>query len=325
MAAPLEITFLKTHLNIPRRRGLNVRQRAIWWVAFACAVLAAPLPGEAWGRRAHEMINAAAIRALPEPLRSYFLRDQFALADGASEPDTLARGNPAEERHHFIDADAYASFPFQRLQEQFVAEHLGPNAIEIRNGDVIWQIDRFTLRLSSDFREGRWERVVHDAIFAAHFAADLTQPLHTVSNYDGQRTGQRGIHRAFETGVVDFYADRRTLHPAPAAELHGLRAAIFSEFLKSYQAAPVIFAADREVQKRWQPGDSRYAPALAGLLGPFTRNRLEDAACFVASLWYTAWRKAGSPDLQALNETTTQDHRGGSRFGGVLFDRHPGI
>lgn len=311
--------------NIPRRNRLNAWQRAAWGVAVACAALARPLPTQAWGRRAHEMINAAALRDLPKPLRSYFRRYQFALVDGASEPDELARGNRVEERHHFVDADVYGSFPFRQLQEQFVFERLGPNATEIRNGDAIWQIDRFTRRLASDFRHGRSKLAVHDAIFAAHYAADLTQPLHTVANYDGQRTGQRGIHRAFETGVVDFYADRWILHPAPAAQLRGLRAAIFGEFLKSYKSAPAVFAADREVRRRWQPGDPRYLPALARLLGPFTRDRLEDAACFVASLWYTAWRRAGSPDLQAIDETTKQHHRGGVRSGGLLFDRHSGI
>lgn len=271
------------------------------------------------------MINAAAIRDLPEPLRSYFHRYQFTLVDRASEPDTLAQGNPAEERHHFVDAGAYDSFPFRRLQQQFVFERLEPNPTEVRSGDVMWQIDRFTLLLASDFRQGRLKSAVHDAIFAAHYAADLTQPLHTVSNYDGQRTGQRGIHQAFETGVVDLNADRWILNPPPAGEIRNLRATIFAEFLKSYQSAPTVFAADREVRKRWQPGDPRYLPALSHLLGPFTRNRLEDATCFVASLWYTAWRKAGSPDLRAFDETAKQDHRSGSRFGGLFLNRHSGI
>ncbi len=302
---------------------LRVWLKAAWIVALACATLMASAPpARAWGRRGHEMINAAAIDDLPEPLRSYFRRHQFELVGGASEPDQLARDNPTEERHHFVDAEAYDSFPFRRLQEQFVFKRLGPNPTEIRTGDVIWQIDRFTGRLTTDFRSGQEERVIHDAIFAAHYAADLTQPLHTVSNFDGQRTGQRGIHHAFETGVVDFYADRWTLHPAPAVELRGLRAAIFAEFLRSYEAAPAVFEAGREVQKSWQPDDPRYIPALAARLEVFTRERLEDAACFVASLWYTAWRMAGSPDLQALDETTEQDHRRGNRARRVLFDQH---
>ncbi|MGH9355189.1 MAG: hypothetical protein ACRD10_03580, partial [Terriglobia bacterium] len=225
---------------------------------------------------------------------------QFDLVDRASEPDALARGNPDEERHHFINADAYGSFPFRRLRQQFVIDRLGPTVAEARNGDVMWQIDRFGLRLTSDFRGDERGRILHDAVFAAHYAADLTQPLHTVSNYDGQRTGQRGIHQAFETGVVDLNADRWILRPRAAGDIRDLRAAIFSEFLKSYQSAPIIFAADRQVRGRWRPGDAGYLRALSRQLGPFTQNRIEDAAWFVASLWYTAWRNAGSPDLRSL-------------------------
>lgn len=243
------------------------------------------------------MINAAAIQALPEPLRSYFRPHQFYLVEHASDPDLNASGNPTERRHHFADIEAWDPYPFHHFHKRFVVERLGPLPAHLRDGDAPWQIERFTLRLAQDFRAGRWSAASQDAVFAAHYAADLDQPLHTVLNYDGQETRQNGIHRAFETGVIDFFADRWTLRPERAADLRDLRAAIFNEFLKSYQASPAIFAADREVRGRLNPDDSRFLRTFAARIGPLAKTRIQDAASFAGSLWYTAWVRAGKPDL----------------------------
>lgn len=261
------------------------------------AMLASALPAAAWGRQAHEMINAAAIKTLPEPLRSYFQPHQFYLVEHASDPDALAGNDPEEQRHHFADVDAYDSYPFQKFRRQFVAQGRPPTPTEAKNGDAMWEIEKFTLRLASDFRNRQWNAADHDAVFAAHYAADLTQPLHTVSNFDGQRTGQNGIHQRFETAVVRFYADQWLLHPAPAAAVADLRERIFDEFLKSHQASLLVFAADRKSRVRFRYGDAHFLPTFARLAGPLAQTQIEDAASFVGSLWYTAWVRAGKPDL----------------------------
>ncbi|MGH9398578.1 MAG: hypothetical protein ACRD18_17220 [Terriglobia bacterium] len=273
--------------------------RLLTCVALAVSVLlGCPAFAAAWGREAHEMINAAAIRTLPEPLRSYFQPHQFYLVEHASDPDQLAGQDPAEEKHHFADVDAYDSYPFLQFHKQFVTGHLPPTPVEIKNGDVLWQIERFTLRLASDFRSANWVAANHDAVFAAHYAADLTQPLHTVANYDGQKTGQEGIHQRFETGVVRFYADRWTLHPAAAGNVTDLRQRIFDEYLKSYEACQTVFAADKQARAHSGYSSPEYLPAFSRLAGPLAKTRIEDAASFVGSLWYTAWLRAGKPDLR---------------------------
>ncbi|HEX5482507.1 MAG TPA: hypothetical protein VFZ08_07755 [Terriglobia bacterium] len=263
----------------------------------ALALLAGLAPAFAWGRRGHEMINAAAIQTLPEPLRSYFRPHQFYLVEHASDPDVAASGNPAARRHHFADIEAWDRYPFRRFRNQFVLKGLGPLPAQLKAGDAPWQIEGFTLRLAADFRARRWTDASHDVIFAAHYAADLAEPLHTVVNYDGQLTGESEIHRMFETEVVDFFADRWILRPEPAVYLHDLRAAIFSEFLKSYQASSAIFAADRKARSRWNISDPQFLPAFAASAGLLAKARIEDAASFAGSLWYTAWQRAGKPDL----------------------------
>lgn len=264
-----------------------------------CALSAGAASAQAWGRQAHEMINAAAIRTLPAPLRSYFKPHQFYLVVHSSDPDALAAQNPREQKRHFADVDAYESYPFRKFRAQFVVKRDPPTPVEIQNGSVMWQIERYTLLLSSDFRSRRWNAANRDAVFAAHYAADLTQPLHTVVNFDGQRTGQKGIHQRFETGVVRLEADRWLLRPAPAIDVRDLRERIFDEFLSSYLASRDVFAADRKARERWNYTNPHFLPAFARLAGPLAKSRIEDAASFVGSLWYTAWVRAGEPDLRA--------------------------
>jgi hypothetical protein len=255
-------------------------------------------PSRAWGRLAHQMVNAAAIKTLPQPLRSYFKPHQFYLVEHASDPDLLADQNSAEHQHHFADIEAYDSFPFHAFRKQFVVERRSPTPIELREGDAPWQIERLTIQLSEDFRNRRWGAINHDAVFLAHYAADLTQPLHTVLNYNGQLSGQIGIHGRFETAVVAFYQNQWILRPQPASDISNLRARIFNELLTSYRARTAIFNADRRTRSQFQDNDPRFLPTFAEAIGPAAKARLEDAACFVGSLWYTAWVKAQKPILR---------------------------
>jgi hypothetical protein len=245
------------------------------------------------------MVTAAAIKALPPPLRSYFVSHQFYLVDHASDPDLKAKEDRKERPRHFTEAEAYDHYPFLQFRKEFVVERLGPSRAQIRHGTVLWQIDRFTRYLEQDFRRSDWREANHDAVYLAHYAADLTQPLHTVMNYDGQQTGQRGIHARFEVGLVDLLADRWVLRSPPAAVIPNLRARIFEEFINSYRKSQAIFAADRRVRASIPYTSPQFLAAFSKGAGPIAKAQLEDAASFVGSLWYTAWVRAGKPDLSA--------------------------
>jgi hypothetical protein len=262
-------------------------------------VLAGAIPSAAWGRRAHQMVNAAAIKTLPSPLRSYFAPHQFYLVDHASDPDLRARNDRQERPRHFAEIEAYDRYPFLQFRREFVLDRLGPSAAQIRHGTVTWQIARFTRYLERDFRQADWSEADHDAVYLAHYAADLTQPLHTVVNYDGQQTRQRGIHARFEVGLVDLLADRWVLRPRPATSILNLRGRIFEELINSYRQAPAIFAADRNARASIPYTSPRFLLAFARAAGPVAYAQLENAASFVGSLWYTAWVRAGKPDLSA--------------------------
>jgi hypothetical protein len=265
-------------------------------------VLVLPCPvALAWGERGHRMVNTAAVNNLPEPLKSYFRARLGYLVEHASDPDYLARENPQERPHHYTEVEAYDSYPFAAFRAQFVDQHRRPSARQLQHGDSVWRIEQFTLRLSEDLRRRRWNEADRDAVFAAHYACDLTQPLHTVVNYDGQLTRQAGIHARFETTLVNALAGAWVLRPPPAVNEPDLRARIFREYVDSYSQRQLIFAADRIALDGHTYLDPQVLRTFIQIDGPLARRRLEAAAAFVSSLWYTAWVRAGKPALGNRN------------------------
>jgi hypothetical protein len=281
-----------------RGAPLRAGRRLVLQICVLIAVLVSgATPSLAWGDLAHKIVNAAAIENLPEPLRAYFRARKIYFLEHASDPDLLARQDPAEVPHHYTEIEAYDRYPFRQFERRFVTEHWSPAPSELSHGDSIWQIERYTLRLAQDFRRRRWDATDHDAIFAAHYAADLTQPLHTVINYDGQMTDQRGIHARFETELVRDLAGRWALRPEPAEIIPDLRARIFRELVASYSHRQVIFSADREAAAGGGYLAPQFMASFERLAGPLALHQLDAAAALVSSFWYTAWVRAGRPAL----------------------------
>jgi|SRR5216110_2476567 len=273
------------------------RQKLVALLALASSPLIFSSLAWPWGRRAHEVVNELASKNLPEPLRAYFQSRQAYFVEHSTDPDLLAKDDPSERPHHYINGDANERYPFPRLEEHFFREHRAPTALEKRNGDVIWQIETYVLRLTKDFKDKRWDDADHDAVYVAHYAADLTQPLHTVSNYDGQLTHQAGIHARFETELVNALNGRLKLAPQPAAAILNLRARIFGEYLASYRRSKDVLGADRSAVAGRTYLDPGFFPAFSKAAQPLAEERLSAAISFVSSLWYTAWVGAGQPRL----------------------------
>lgn len=282
----------------PLRAGRHPVLRTFLLIAI---LVSGATPALAWGDLAHQMVNAAAIEDLPEPIRSYFRARKIYLLEHASEPDLVAHEDPAEGPRHYAEIEAYDRYPFRQFERRFVAEHWRPATSGLSHGDSVWQIERYTLRLARDFRRRRWDAADHDAVFAAHYAADLTQPLHTVINFDGQLTNQRGIHARFETELVRDLAGRWTLRPQPAEVVPDLRARIFRELVASYSERQVIFSADREAAAGGGYLDPQFPARFERLAGPLALRQLDAAAALVSSFWYTAWVRAGRPVLPRVH------------------------
>jgi len=275
--------------------------------AIALALSVAPRADvAAWGFGGHKFVMDRAIDLLPPQLKPFYDRFRATLVERSIDPDTYRTvGFVDEPPRHFLDMDAYGSFPFGDLPHDYntaVAKY--GEALVIKNGTVPWRAEEMYGRLRDAFRDlprndlSREDVKLFSAVLA-HYIADSFVPFHACVNYDGQATNQRGIHARFESELFDRYQNRLHVIPAPLTAIPNVREFVFTTLTDSFQATDPILAADREAIKGLTLYDDEYFARMWEKTGPIMEKRLAGAVSGVASAITQAWVDAGRPALPA--------------------------
>jgi len=258
----------------------------------------------AWGFNGHRFITERAIELLPAEIRPFFQANRVAVIEHSIDPDTYrTMGFTEEEPRHFLDMDAYGSFPFPNLPRDFKeAVAVRGQDFVIKNGTVPWRTEEVYGLLRTAFKELSTVGYARDNVklfssVLSHYVGDSHQPLHAAVNYDGQATNQRGIHSRFETELFDRYRDRLKIAPAPAAQISNVRDFMFTTLTDSFSNVEAILAADLEAVKGRTHYDDGYFAFMFEKTGPIMEKRMSQAISGVASLITSAWIEAGRPAL----------------------------
>src|SRR3954469_2257629 len=160
-----------------------------------------PARVSAWGFNGHKYIADRAIDLLPADIRPFFQKYRVTIVEHAIDPDTYRTvGWTAEPPRHFLDMDSYGPFPFTALPHDYSAAVAARGAdFVIKNGTLPWRTQEVYDQLRDAFRQLPTSAYARDNVklfssVIAHYTADAFQPLHAAANYDGQLTGQQGIH-----------------------------------------------------------------------------------------------------------------------------------
>jgi hypothetical protein len=266
----------------------------------------APRAAHAWGTEAHRFIMDRAIDRLPPELRPFYDRWRPFLVERSVDPDLWRLvGWEDEPPRHFLDMDAYGSYPFPDLPRDYdrAVERYGEEFVH-KNGLLPWRIAEMYGRLRRAFedqKKGRSDYALSNARFysavLAHYISDAHVPLHAIVNYDGQVTNQWGIHSRFESDLFERYRDRLTLAPPALGPVRDVRALAFDVLLSSYKASAGVLAADlKAVAGRTQYDDGYYDMLFGDLRGTL-EDRLSGSVAAVAALITAAWEDAGRPEL----------------------------
>src|SRR5215203_3029098 len=195
-------------------------------VVLLAALLAVPSPASAWGFEAHKFIVDRMIELLPAQLRPLFEKRRAFIVERAIDPDLWRNvGWDQEPPNHFLDLDheRFGPFPFDALPRDYslAVQKFGKEFID-EQGTLTWSTAEFFGRLQREFESLTrqpppgyvLDNIALYSAVLAHYVSDGHVPLHAVVNYNGQLTGQEGLHSRWEAEL--FERNRATVKLAPA-------------------------------------------------------------------------------------------------------------
>ena len=262
-------------------------------------LLASATSAWAWGSTGHHYIAQHYSQHLPPGLDG--LRTYDSVVDlHVMDPDNRKSSIPSEAPRHFIDIDSYPEFAAGTLSHDratLEAEY-GTSTVTSR-GVLPWAVGEVTTYLTTLFQQADFDSVALEIADLCHYVGDGHQPLHCTYNYDGQYTGNNGIHSRYEstmlnTNIGDVHTPPETVdyYSSPVDEM-------FDVIGNSWNQIPTVLNGDN-VAKAAAGGatsGSLYYGTLWQETQPMTEQQLSEASRITASYVFTAWVNAGSPPV----------------------------
>jgi hypothetical protein len=271
-----------------------------------------------WGFYAHKKINHYAVFLLPPQMMQFYKPNIDFITEHAVDPDKRRYAVAEEGARHYIDLDHYGEYPYNALPRKWTeaTEKYGKDALT-QYGIVPWHIQIILARLTTAFKQKNYSSILKNSAEIGHYIADAHVPLHATENYNGQLTGQQGIHGFWESRIPELLAEKRfDFFIGKAQYLRDPGAFIWDRVLESANAADSVLKFEKQLSVQF-PGDKKYAfearnnkqmlqysseytIAYNNMLNGMVERRMRQSIFAVASLWFTAWVNAGQPDLSSI-------------------------
>ena len=252
----------------------------------------------AWGWQTHRYINENAVDYLP-PEMDFFQDYRDYLHEHSTDPDV----DNLPGYYHYIDIDYYPEFfegTFPHDWDEAV-EQYGYDVIT-DNGTIPWVIETWTDSLTVLMASGQWEAVWQLAAELGHYVADSHQPLHLTLNYNGQLTGNYGIHSRYETHMINPHLSELPLPDSSGIYWSSVIDSVFRYIDEIYPYASEIIAADDLAADQDPNYNSTYYNILWEEVDSMTISVIHCAIVDLASIWQTAWVNSGDLTLPFNDE-----------------------
>jgi hypothetical protein len=280
--------------------------------------------GYSWGFFAHKRINRMAVFTLPPQMIGFYKSHIEYITDHAVDPDSRRYSDEEEACRHYIDLDHYGAHPFDSIPKWWkdaVAKY-SEDTLKAY-GIVPWHIDKMVYRLTEAFKEKNSDKILYLSADLGHYIGDAHVPLHTTENYNGQLTGQKGIHGFWESRIPELKADGYDYFTGRAKYIEHPVDAAWNAVKGSFVEKDSVLLLEADLNKRF-PTDRKYGYDSRGnqtvktyseeytgeydkLMNGMVERRMRAAIELVGSLWYTAWVDAGQPDLSDLDNKPVSD------------------
>jgi hypothetical protein len=296
-------------------------------ICLACLGIFILLPkhaSQSWGFYGHKRINRMAVFTLPPQMVTFYKKHIEFITNHAVDPDKRRYGVEGEAPRHYIDIDHYGEHSFDSVPKFWkaaVAKYTEDTLMAY--GIVPWQIEKHYYKLLNAFKDENLDRILSYSADLGHYIADAHVPLHTTENYNGQLTGQRGIHGFWESRIPELKAEDYDYFVGRAKYIDSPIKSAWKVVYDSHMAVDSVLKFEAILNKEF-PKDQKYSFENRGslmmkvyskeytnrydlMIKGQVERRMRESIAMVGSLWYTAWVNAGKPNLEALGKSEISD------------------
>lgn len=275
-----------------------------------------------WGFYAHKLINRLAVFSLPEPLFPFYRLHIFTITQWAVNADKRRYVVEDEGPMHFLDMNAYSAEVLDRWRNDVRYFDSIPQHIWREHGAVPQQIQRRSYQLTQAFMRHDTQEILTLSADIGHYIGDAHVPLHTTSNYDGQETGQTGVHGLWESRLPELFVEQYDLFGHQAQYVDDISKRIWDALEKSSRCVDSVLTIEYDLESEFNTHvkshdirgvrlqhqfsrefSNKYHRRLSGMV----ERRLRASIALTADVWYTCWVNAGQPDLQPFDSRQMPD------------------
>lgn len=279
-------------------------------------LLSIALLSSGWGFFAHQKINRLAVFILPPPMIGFYKKNINYLSEASVNPDRRRYAVADEAARHYIDLDDYGDSAVNKLPRNWnqAVKEIGIDSLQA-HGIVPWHIAKMYDQLKDAFLLRDPRKILRISAELGHYIADANVPLHTSSNYDGQKTGQTGIHALWESRLPELYFTEYDFFVGKAEYVRHIHIAAWEAITRANAAVDSVLRFEKELSEKIgnrkfsfetkgkqtvKLVSDEYAKAYHQLLSGMVERQFRASVKMVGNVWYSAWVDAGQPDLKEL-------------------------
>jgi len=262
-----------------------------------------------WGSTGHKFINKKSVVHLPMGMQQFINQASF-FELHAMDADGRKGSDTSESPKHFIDIDWYPNFQNLTHNLDSLLLQYGWQVVVRDNGINPWATSWTLDSLTKQLQRGDWNKAYLTASDLGHYVGDGHQPLHNTKNYNGQYTGNNGIHSRYESTMLNNVQNELLVLPDSVFYIEQPLDFIFSYIYHSNALVDSVLHAD-DSAKAISGGayNDAYYQELWNRTKILTLDQIQNASEILASLFYTAWVNSGLlPPLSVSDdESIVQD------------------
>jgi len=250
-----------------------------------------------WGNVGHRIINTRTSLSVT-PVMSFWGNWSDSLAAHGSDADNRKSSDPNEAPKHYIDIDNYPEF----ISNGYISQSFDSLVLQhgysfvMDQGILPWAIMKTFDSLQTAFQNYQFHKAMLFAADLGHYVGDMHMPLHITMNFNGQLTGQTGVHSRYESTMIGNYSTQIIYTGDSLIYINDVSDFVFSTLYSNYSYVDSVLKCDSLAKAfAGNTNSTAYYSKLWELSKGFTIKLFKDASYKLTCLIYTAWLNAGSP------------------------------